>query len=414
MKRAFTMIASLSLIIALSLIPGRAHAAITGIEGPAFNLIADEGYISGADGLSLYFWGYGDLNGNGKAQYSGPTLIVHEGQTVTIDLTNQLPEPVSIVFPGQTSVETIGGQPGLLTTEAPADGGTVTYTFLADHPGTFLYHSGSHPDLQVPLGLVGAIIVYPATEGQAYDDPASAYDREYLFLLTEMDLRYNEAVEQGDPVDTSDFRAVYWFINGRNAPDTMRMPNSPWLPNQPYNCMPMMKPGEKILLRLIGGGRDAHPFHHHGNHSRSIAMDGRLLGPGAANGELNFTHTISPGQTLDTVFTWTGEKLGWDMYGHSPEDPPVPGEYMPDHGKAIPVVFPDQKDLTYGDFYSGSPYLGVTEDVPPGQGSLGLSGGFFYMWHSHSEKEMVNNDIFPGGMMTMFVVVHPDTQIPGD
>ena len=23
------------------------------------------------------------------------------------------------------------------------------------------------------------------------------------------------------------------------------------------------------------------------------------------------------------------------------------------------------------------------------------------MWHSHNEKEMTNNDIFPGGMMTM-------------
>ena len=29
------------------------------------------------------------------------------------------------------------------------------------------------------------------------------------------------------------------------------------------------------------------------------------------------------------------------------------------------------------------------------------------MWHSHTEKEMVNNDIFPGGMMTMLVVAPP-------
>jgi hypothetical protein len=26
------------------------------------------------------------------------------------------------------------------------------------------------------------------------------------------------------------------------------------------------------------------------------------------------------------------------------------------------------------------------------------------MWHSHSEREIVNNDIFPGGMMTMLVI----------
>ena len=57
MKRGITMIAALFLI-ALITVPGTAHATITGIEGPAFNLVADDGHISGADGLSLYFWGY--------------------------------------------------------------------------------------------------------------------------------------------------------------------------------------------------------------------------------------------------------------------------------------------------------------------------------------------------------------------
>ena len=28
---------------------------------------------------------------------------------------------------------------------APANGGTVTYSFVADHPGTFLYESGTDP-----------------------------------------------------------------------------------------------------------------------------------------------------------------------------------------------------------------------------------------------------------------------------
>jgi hypothetical protein len=29
------------------------------------------------------------------------------------------------------------------------------------------------------------------------------------------------------------------------------------------------------------------------------------------------------------------------------------------------------------------------------------------MWHSHNEREMVNNDIFPGGMMTMLIIEAP-------
>jgi hypothetical protein len=31
------------------------------------------------------------------------------------------------------------------------------------------------------------------------------------------------------------------------------------------------------------------------------------------------------------------------------------------------------------------------------------------MWHSHSEKEIVNGDIFPGGMMTMMMIMTPVT-----
>jgi hypothetical protein len=34
------------------------------------------------------------------------------------------------------------------------------------------------------------------------------------------------------------------------------------------------------------------------------------------------------------------------------------------------------------------------------------------MWHSHNEKEITNNDIFPGGMMSMFLVVPFGTPKP--
>ena len=46
---------------------------------------------------------------------------------------------------------------------AAANGGTVTYSFVADHPGTFLYESGTDPDIQVRMGLFGALIVRPAS-----------------------------------------------------------------------------------------------------------------------------------------------------------------------------------------------------------------------------------------------------------
>ncbi len=436
-----------ALVAALALGAGGASAVVDGITGTTFNLTAKADYITAGDGGSLLTWGYAsDDSGPFPTvmQYPGPTLIVNEGDVVTVNLKNALPTPampVSMVFPGQSGVTTScdgatpSGTPGLLTCEAPPDGTTtVSYTFTASHPGTYLYHSGTRPDLQVEMGLVGAIIVHPAgfdetSNRTAYGDAGSAYDHEYLFLLTEMDFQVHEQVAinlmTGQPpetgVDTAGFTSEYWFINGRASPDTMMAAGTgtPWMPTQPYNAMPRMFPGDRLLMRVIGGGRDLHPFHHHGNNSWTIARDGRLLEsvPGSGNPDLavsDFTLKVVPGSTYDAIFEWTGKGLGWDIYGtvaindHTCDNPTgfdsTTKEWCPDHDKPLPVALPNQQDLAFGGFWSGSPYLGAAGALPPGEGGLNANAGYFHMWHSHTEKEITNNDIFPGGMMTMVII----------
>lgn len=422
-------------------------AMITGASGTTFNLTAKADHIATGDGGSVYFWGYGDdgdhAGNGGRAQYPGPTFIVNQGDTITINLKNALPAsagPVSIVFPGQQGVTASGGSAGLLTQEAPPDGATVvTYKFSATHAGTYLYHSGTSPELQVEMGLVGAIIVRPygfnAAAPTAYNHADSAYDLEYLFLLTEMDPRIHQAMEFGNPVNPdwlSDYFPGWWFINGRNAPDTMLMAGVAWLPTQPYNCMPRMHPGERLLMRVIDAGRDQHPFHHHGNHARVIAKDGRLLDTGGGSPVVDLSYIVFtvqgvPGETTDAIFEWTSKGLGWDIYG-DPADPefahqcngldvpsdaidPATGEDCNYHGKPIPVVLPETQSLTFGGHWSGSPYLGSLGSLPPGEGGMNPYGGLAFMWHSHTEKEMTNYDIFPGGMMTMFIVEAPGVPI---
>jgi FtsP/CotA-like multicopper oxidase with cupredoxin domain len=397
-------------------------ATIPGISGTTFSFTAKTNHISTADGFQPFIWGF--ANGAGPAQYPGPTLIVNQGDVITVNLTNTLPEPVSIVFPGQAGVVATRVTPptrrGLLTIEALV-GGTVSYTFTVSEPGTYMYHSGTNMDKQIEMGLFGAIIVRPAgfdpANPRAYNHDDSLYDHEVLFLLSEMDLGFHEMVEFGEPIDTTEFFAVYWFINGRNAPDTMAPAGVPWMPAQPYNCFPRIRPGERLLCRYVGAGRDLHPFHQHGNNFDVIARDGRLLSsnPGVTGADLSisvFTLGVAPGTTWDSIFTWTGEGLNWDIYGHEPGDGMEPGEDPADHGKPFPVNIPAVDDLTIGDMYSGSPFLGGDGLLPPGQGALNANGGYFFMWHSHNEREMVNNDIFPGGMMTMFVVEPPWVDIP--
>jgi FtsP/CotA-like multicopper oxidase with cupredoxin domain len=390
--------------------PGAAHAAIAGITGPTFNLAAKAGEISTGDGNVLGCWGYANADGTGVMQYPGPTLIVNEGDTVTVNLTNALTVPTSIVFPGQQGVTATGGAVGPFTREAPP-GGAVTYTFTASKPGTYLYQSGTRPALQVEMGLLGALIVRPAANPAttAYGQADTAFDREYLLLLTEMAPEIHDQVSLGNlSPKTSNYFAVNWFINGRNAPDTMLDDGVTWLPTQPYGAMVVMHPGEKVLMRVINAGRDLHPFHTHGNNFTVIARDGRVLesapGAGPDLGYSDFTLKAVPGATYDAIFEWTGKGLGWDIYGHQASDALQPHEYAPDHGKPFPVVLPGIQELTLGGNYGGSPFLGAFGSQPPGHVTVNPNAGYFFMWHSHTEKEIVNNDIFPGGMMTMLVV----------
>ena len=135
----------MTLMTVLLLWAVQAQAVIDGISGtpgtPTFNLVAKQDFISAPDGDSILMWGYAD--GANRMQYPGPTLIVNEGDMVTVTLVNQLPpahvQNVSIVFPGQVVTAT-GGTAGMLTQEAPPGGSIfVTYQFEATHPGTYIY-----------------------------------------------------------------------------------------------------------------------------------------------------------------------------------------------------------------------------------------------------------------------------------
>ena len=425
MKRQSRVLLMSVLLLLLWVLP--AQAVVEGLIGPTFNLKAKADHITTGEGNSVLIWGY--ANGDARAQYPGPTLIVNQGETVTINLTNVLPQAVSMVFPGQNAAAT-GGTAGLLTHEAPGDGTTiVTYTFIAGEPGTYTYYSGTNMDLQVEMGLLGALIVRPTgfninSPGtfQAYNHADSAYDHEYLYLITEMDPKIHEMVEMGNfaGIDTTAFYPVYWFVNGRNFPDTVSPAGAEWLPTQPYNSFMMMHPGERLLLRWVGAGRDSHPIHLHGNNFSVIAKDGRLLSSndpdqataGADLAYSRYTQNVMPGETIDAIFQWTGYKLGWDMYGHAPSDLEEPNEYSPDHGKPLPVTMPEVGTFTAGAMYSGSPFLGGSGFLPPGEGALNTFGGYFYVWHSHHEKEIINNDIFIGGMLALMVVAPHSVTIP--
>ena len=168
---SWALVVGAALLVLASAGSAGAQARIDGITGVStFNFQAGEGQVSIADGGSYEFWGYEDTDGNegvGLPQYPGPTIILTQGDVVTINLTSALHAGcTSMVFPGH-AVEASGGSAGLLTQESCGSAETVTYTFTASEPGSYMYYSGTEPELQIEMGLLGAIIVRPS--GQGYD-----------------------------------------------------------------------------------------------------------------------------------------------------------------------------------------------------------------------------------------------------
>jgi FtsP/CotA-like multicopper oxidase with cupredoxin domain len=437
----------------LLLIPLTANAKLVGVTGTSFTLTAKADTISTSDGDSMWMWGY--ALGSARMQFPGPTLIVNQGDKVTVTLFNELPVPVSLLFPGQVVTPT-GGTAGLLTREVPPSplgaNQPVQYTFTAGEPGTYSYYSGTRPDLEVEMGLVGALIVRPKVNGgvvlqQAYADASTAFDQEYLYLVSEADPVIHQQVafhcSSNSPgcdlsgINMTNRHPVDWFVNGRNFPDTLADPGDASLPTQPYNAAPLIHPSDRILIRWVAAGVDLHPFHTHGQNHLVIARDGRLLRtPESPSPDLaisDYTTTNVPGETVDAIWgPWTGAKLGWDVYGTADINPhtcnapagsdfdPISHEYCPDHGKPIPVTLPSPSDRTFGvgggGMWGGTPYLGVSGDIPPlnpGQpAQLNTVGGIAFMWHSHAERELTTNNIFIGGMATMALVVPVGTPVP--
>ena len=390
---------------------------------------------------------------------------------------------------------------GLLTQEA-APGGTVTYTFTASSPGTRAYYSGTQGDLQVEMGLYGAIIVLPTSVPAACTsragiagepdgwkrpgvNPISGWRRppttmprpattgntcssspRWIPTFTARRWRRSRRRAAARPgprdavsnVPTEPYHPAYFLINGRSMPDLMDPNYAAEYPHQPYNGNPHMHPGELMLMRIIGQGRWQHPFHEHANHVRILARDGNLI--------LSPTDSdrVSPGPLLFTTDDDAGAGVRRDflLHGQRPElgsvrppsrrptDPARQAalysgcqrlqhraaayrpinyyEWCQDHNKPLqvapfgdvarggPATLPDPNIFTNGAWYGGSPYLGPDATDPRDRAhrsnlqpsdtmaNPASERGWAFMWHSHNEREITTNNIFPGGMLMMMLV----------
>lgn len=260
------------------------------------------------DGQAVTMWGYapctGVNTGCAPATVPGPALTVPTGEGLTIHLYNNgLPEGVSVTIPGQPAatdgvnpiqVTRIGnpvtGRIRAFTHEAAPDT-SADYVWLAGaiNPGTYLYQSGSHPAVQVQMGLYGAL-ESDAAAGNAYGVPETGYSTDLTLLFSEIDPELHAAVATGQygpglaKTSTFDYVPKYFLVNGE--------PFSPGL-----SPMILGTPGQNVLLRLLNAGLKTRLPAFSGFDLTLVAEDGNLYGfaPQGRQAELY------AGKTLDAI-----------------------------------------------------------------------------------------------------------------
>jgi hypothetical protein len=185
-------------------------------------------------------------------------------------------------------------------------------------------------------------------------------------------------------------------------------------------------PGESFdgIFYYTGRGLNWDPYGHH------APLPGTTAGTAAADpyGDRLATLSCTP-----------------DANGYNSSAPTAVNfmEWCQDHNKPVqvspfgdvaaggPATFPDPNILTNGPWYSGTPYFGPDANLRAGtpqcvqnaisgattnytnctnlqpsnvQANPANERGWAFMWHSHNEREITTNNVFPGGMLMMLLV----------
>lgn len=231
-------------------------------------------------------WGYGELpyvdcGGNLAARLAaiaaavpsvpGPRIEVPPGDRLVLRLLNGLSVPTSFGISGMTKRS---NQPLAPVLVADANGrdrirsldkqlnpnGRTHYQFAPDQPGTVLYGSVTHMQVQRQMGLYGAVtqdeaagVAYPDNPDTSQDETVT-YDAEEVLLYSEVDPALHAAVADGTygttgPTSTLGYNPTYFLLNGEHRP---------YVASGGAGALdiggPAVAAGDDVLLRILNAG----------------------------------------------------------------------------------------------------------------------------------------------------------------
>ncbi len=300
---------------------------------------------------------FASIIANPLLRLPSPSIRVEQGDKIIVTLENSHYFPHSIHFHGVDHPflkENGEGNDGVpqISNKLTMPGKTFSYELTPRQPGTMVYHCHVQAHTHILMGLIGMFIVEenrPDNWVQTFNIGAGfvrhssvavkeKYSQEYDLQYQDLDRELHNLIQTSNDsrvlakaynreYNITERTPEYFILNGRSFPYTLR------------ESLVVVKPDEKIKLRVFNAGEQPLALHTHGFKPTSTHLDGVELKPQRQTQRDVFT--IGPAQRVDLSLYAHDDGLNnmgagiWTFHDHHEQGVTTNGIYPGGHISSV-------------------------------------------------------------------------------
>ena len=222
-----------------------------------------DGFVNMITSEDVYFRGFS--NSNNTLNLPGESLVVQEGDTVSITIVNTLNTSHRFKIDGVVDSGTI------------SSGASVTVEFVAGTPGSYLFYDPSNAPYNRLLGLFGGLAIMPKDRTDQLYAGSPTFVQQHFWIFSDVDPVWHNAVRNGSTPNTP-YIPRYFTMNGLGG----RPPGAPGAHDPNIDSLTDPRSalhghiGDRTLVRMFNTGLADQSVHAHANHMEWLTENGTI------------------------------------------------------------------------------------------------------------------------------------------